>query len=215
MFRCRERNKILARRSRIKKKKEVEYLKAQIGLYQLENDSLKRMIQRQRELLLKREMLEHESQAAEDAFPSDLISRHVLMDPRPEVAAMMERLNILESSGVANLVQSTHCVIDSEPENFKVIDVADNFFEVTGYSREEMLGKQCSILQGPDTNTADAARILEDLRESRPVEIVILSYRKSGDSFWNFVQARILSKRSASSTDSPQFVLVFSHVKVI
>lgn len=66
-----------------------------------------------------------------------------------------------------------------------VIFVNDAFSKLTGYEREEILGRNCRFLQGPDTDPA-AVRVLRDAVEvMRPVEIDIRNYRKSGEAFWN------------------------------
>ncbi len=66
------------------------------------------------------------------------------------------------------------------------IEYANPAFErITGYSRTEILGRNCRVLQGPGTSGADLALIREALAARREVNVTLLNYRKSGEAFWN------------------------------
>jgi 2,3-bisphosphoglycerate-dependent phosphoglycerate mutase len=54
-----------------------------------------------------------------------------------------------------------------------------------GYSREDVLGKTNSILQGPLTNHEDINRLNEKLITGLPVKGSIINYRKNGNPFVN------------------------------
>lgn len=56
---------------------------------------------------------------------------------------------------------------------------------ITGYSRDELLGRNMRLLQGPDTDPAVVAEISRALREGRSCEVVLKNYRKEGTPFWN------------------------------
>ncbi len=66
-----------------------------------------------------------------------------------------------------------------------VVFANDAFCRLTGYAREEILGRNCRFLQGPETDPATVARIRAAVAAERPVEIDIRNYRKSGETFWN------------------------------
>jgi len=61
------------------------------------------------------------------------------------------------------------------------------FEELTGYEKEEVLNRDPSFLQGPDTEPQRADRMNEALDDGRPVTVEIRNYRKDGTSFWNRV----------------------------
>ncbi|MBS1213504.1 MAG: sensory box protein, partial [Proteobacteria bacterium] len=56
---------------------------------------------------------------------------------------------------------------------------------ITGYSREELLGKDMRMLQGPETDNAHVQEITEALRGGHGCEVVLQNYRKDGTPFWN------------------------------
>ncbi len=61
----------------------------------------------------------------------------------------------------------------------------DGFTRLSGYAPEDIVGKSCSILQGPETDPATVKKLKEALRGDGFFEGDILNYRKSGESFWN------------------------------
>jgi len=59
------------------------------------------------------------------------------------------------------------------------------FERVTGYSREEVVGRDCSFLQGNDRNQPELEKIRAALREQRDGHALLRNYRKDGSLFWN------------------------------
>lgn len=71
-----------------------------------------------------------------------------------------------------------------KPDN-PIVYANPAFLAMTGYSREEIVGKNCRFLQGAETDTAAVDRIRAALNASAPVTIELLNYRKDGTAFWN------------------------------
>jgi PAS domain S-box-containing protein len=65
--------------------------------------------------------------------------------------------------------------------------VNPSFTRVTGYTPEDVLGRNCRFLQGPDTDPAVVDHIRQALRAGRTVADTLLNYRKDGTPFWNQV----------------------------
>jgi len=59
------------------------------------------------------------------------------------------------------------------------------FQDLTGYSREEIIGRNCRFLQGPDTNPAAVAKVRAAIENGHAVDADLLNYRKDGSTFWN------------------------------
>lgn len=70
------------------------------------------------------------------------------------------------------------------PDN-PIIYVNPSFERLTGYSAQEVIGKNCRFLQGPDTDPAAVAQIREAIREGSPVTVELLNYCRNGTAFWN------------------------------
>ncbi|MFK7855559.1 MAG: PAS domain S-box protein [Granulosicoccus sp.] len=63
--------------------------------------------------------------------------------------------------------------------------VNPGFTKLTGYSSEEILGKNPgSVLQGPNTDQDTVARIREKLRLREPFDEQLLNYTKEGEPYW-------------------------------
>jgi diguanylate cyclase (GGDEF)-like protein/PAS domain S-box-containing protein len=63
--------------------------------------------------------------------------------------------------------------------------INDAFIRQTGYLKEEVLGRSCSLLQGPDTSQETVDRMRSLLNSNLPFQGEILNYRKDGTTFWN------------------------------
>ena len=61
----------------------------------------------------------------------------------------------------------------------------NSFCQLTGYELDEIVGRNCRFLQGPETNPETVAKIGEALGAGRAIGIDILNYRKDGSTFWN------------------------------
>ena len=73
------------------------------------------------------------------------------------------------------------------PDN-PLVYVNDALCELTGYARHELIGRNCRLLQGPDSCKASIEQLNIALKKQRPVHIDILNYRKNGKPFWNRLQ---------------------------
>ncbi len=58
---------------------------------------------------------------------------------------------------------------------------------MTGYSKTELLGRNCRLLQGPDTDPEAVARLRRAISARRSVTVVLKNYRKDGTAFMNEV----------------------------
>ena len=66
-----------------------------------------------------------------------------------------------------------------------IVFVNDAFCRLTGYEREEILGRNCRFLQGPDTDRETVASLRAAIETKEPIKLDILNYRKDGETFWN------------------------------
>lgn len=72
------------------------------------------------------------------------------------------------------------------------------FERLTGYSRGEILGRNCRFLGGPATSGEARAALRAAQAEGRPAIVEILNYRKDGSAFRNAVMiAPLLDARGA------------------
>jgi len=63
---------------------------------------------------------------------------------------------------------------------------ANKAFEVmTGYSSDEILGRNCRFLQGEDRNQEGRFKVCEALENRQAVVVDLRNYRKTGELFYN------------------------------
>jgi diguanylate cyclase (GGDEF)-like protein/PAS domain S-box-containing protein len=62
------------------------------------------------------------------------------------------------------------------------------FTRITGYTPQEMLGRNCDLLQSPDTDAQAVAAIARAVQQSTSFSGEILNVRKDGTPFWNWLR---------------------------
>jgi diguanylate cyclase (GGDEF)-like protein/PAS domain S-box-containing protein len=78
-------------------------------------------------------------------------------------------------------------IADATRPGFPLVYANAGFERLTGYSPAEVVGRSCSILQGPDTDPVAVAEFAEALARGREATVVLRNYRKDGSEFWNEV----------------------------
>jgi len=76
-------------------------------------------------------------------------------------------------------------ITDPQKPNNPIIYVNTGFEGLTGYSKDNVLGKSCRFLQGAETDPAALAEIRAALHEQRECRVELLNYRRDGTPFWN------------------------------
>ncbi|KFK33451.1 hypothetical protein AALP_AA5G015700 [Arabis alpina] len=84
--------------------------------------------------------------------------------------------------------------LDELPHNFTITDpflsnhpivfASLGFLKMTGYTLEEVIGRNGRAFQGPKTNRRSVLEIREAIRQERSIQLSLLNYSKSGSAFW-------------------------------
>ena len=77
------------------------------------------------------------------------------------------------------------CLSDASQDDNPIVFCNKAFERLTGYEHDEIIGRNCRFLQGPDTDPKQVAKIRDALRKEDLVVIELLNYRKNGTTFWN------------------------------
>lgn len=107
---------------------------------------------------------------------------------------MESQLGLIEKSFNVKYSDGVREALDELPDSFTITDpsisghpivyVSRGFLKVFGYSKNEVLGKNGRVFQGPKTNRRSVMAIREAIREERGIQISLLNYRKDGTPFW-------------------------------
>lgn len=74
---------------------------------------------------------------------------------------------------------------DPSGEDNPIIFANDAFLRLTGYDRDEVMGRNCRFLQGPETDPEAVRIVREAIAVDEEVSVDMLNYRKDGTPFWN------------------------------
>ena len=74
---------------------------------------------------------------------------------------------------------------DPELDDYPLVYVNDAWEDHTGYSTEEVLGRNPRFLQGPGTDPETVQRLSSAIQDEEQVTVEIRNYRRDGTPFWN------------------------------
>lgn len=100
-------------------------------------------------------------------------------------------------------------ICDGGREGYPVVYANRGFEEITGYSREEVLGRNMNFLQGPGTDRNIVRRLRNCLGEGSGFQGDVLNYRKNGEPFWSLLS---ISPVRDESGDFRGYIAVISDV---
>lgn len=174
--RRRERNRILARRTRLRKKFFFEALQKEVMDLQRENMRLKGIVKDEISSPEGQKLLD-ECDAAE-RMPANVLEACGDFEDGLD----MQDYNLVQSIKYS---QQSFIITDPSLTDNPIVFASDDFLQLTGYSREQVLGRNCRFLQGTDTNVETVQEISKAVSEGEDVSVTMLNYTADGTPFWN------------------------------
>nr|AHZ63924.1 phototropin [Nephroselmis olivacea] len=101
------------------------------------------------------------------------------LPPRPRMA--------LDLATTVERIHQNFVISDPHLPDCPIVFASDAFLELTGYSREEVLGRNCRFLQGPDTDKRAVRETRKALDTNTECTVRLLNYTKQGRPFWNML----------------------------
>jgi PAS domain S-box-containing protein len=133
---------------------------------------------------------------------------NLLEDPsvRGIVDNFKDVTNEIEEKHKLKLFESviTHtkdAVLITEAEPFdepgpKIVYVNEAFTKMTGYTAAEVIGKTPRILQGPNSDKTEIAKLSKAIKKWEACEITTINYKKNGEEFWiNFTTTPVANEK--------------------
>ena len=94
-----------------------------------------------------------------------------------EMLWLYDRAMAATSTGIA--------ISDATNPEHPIIYCNPAFESMTGYQRDEIIGKNCRFLQGSDTDPEAVTIIRQALQTESECQVTLKNYRKDGTPFWN------------------------------
>ncbi len=107
-----------------------------------------------------------------------------------------EHLRLLESV-ITNSTDSVMITCPTPNGETGILYVNEAFEKMTGYSKEEVLGKSPRFLHGTNSNNAELDYLKKTVFLGQPCAIEILSKRKNGEAYW--VQINVAPVKNAKN----------------
>jgi len=177
-----QRNREHAKRSREKKKNELETLQAEMEALQDENEALRTLVKKE----LPSEAAAIISQAC---YRGADLPVHLKMAESQQQQQQSQRavfgasdFELLES---LTKEQQSFVLTDPRLPDNPIVYASRAFTDLTGYQRDQVIGRNCRFLQGPGTDEKALATIREGIEAGRDVTVRILNFKADGTPFWN------------------------------
>lgn len=171
--RRRERNRILARRTRLRKKFFFESLQKQVSELQRENVVLKDIVKMKMGDMATGIL----SQCNTDLSP-------IVTDSQSKATELLGQSDF-KLMATLQAAQRSFVITDPYLPDNPIVFASSAFLESTGYTMEQVLGRNCRFLQGPKTDRRKVDMIRKGIAEGADTTVCLLNYRADGSTFWN------------------------------
>ncbi|CAN1289326.1 PHOT2 [Linum perenne] len=118
--------------------------------------------------------------------PEDLMTKDVTRIDRWEHAERDKDMRQgFDLATTLERIEKNFVITDPRLPDNPIIFASDSFLELTEYTREEILGRNCRFLQGPETDQTTVSKIRDAISEQREITVQLINYTKSGKKYWN------------------------------
>jgi PAS domain S-box-containing protein len=88
-------------------------------------------------------------------------------------------------AGAVRATRMPMLITDPNQADNPIVFANAAFSKLTGYDHDEIIGRNCRFLQGPETDQSAVARLRAAIAAREPIELELLNYQKDGATFWN------------------------------
>lgn len=100
-----------------------------------------------------------------------------------QLKQQVDQLSLL--GAIANNSTFGITVCDYSNEEMRTVYANSAFYQLTGLQPEDVIGKNCTVIPGPDVDLQAMAKIRHAIVNGRSQTVEFEAYRKDGSRFWN------------------------------
>nr|AML77898.1 putative LOV domain-containing protein [Christella acuminata] len=94
-------------------------------------------------------------------------------------------------------IQQSFVISNPSLPGMPVVYASDKFLHLTGYQKEEVIGRNCRFLQGQETDARVVRQIGDCIKAEKACTVRILNYRNDGLPFWNLLHVAPIRDHTA------------------
>jgi len=91
-------------------------------------------------------------------------------------------------------------IIDAKKPNFPIVYANTSFYNLTGYSKKEVIGQNYFLLYGLNKNSHIYEEIKRALSEGRSFHGEMLNFKKNGEKFWSLLRITLVRDKNGTVT---------------
>lgn len=182
--RRRERNRVLARKTRLRKKFFFESLQQQAAQLTSENEMLKEIVKHRLDPDLSAQILA--------SCPSETRS---LLIAAHEHELTSESENVPNTASLAKedfaliaaiqTIQRSFVITDPALPDNPIIFASKGFLDLTGYMLDEVMGRNCRFMQSPNSDPEQVKMLRDGIARGEDVSVTLLNTKVGGAEFYN------------------------------
>jgi len=183
----RQRNREHAKRSRVRKKFMLESLQEQVASLQRENQRLRMLVQdnipEHAQMIISECCTSSPLFGDTDASGGQQGAEDESGDGKNKTTALVRSdFQLIDSlsAGQQNFVLSDPRLPDNP-----IVFATPGFYRLTGYTPEQVLGRNCRFLQGSGTDPKSVDIVRKAIQSGSDCTVCILNYKADGTPFWN------------------------------
>ena len=113
---------------------------------------------------------------------SDLISSGSVNPGLPKHALIIADREYMQSLQCA---QRSFIITDPSLPDNPIMFASPGFLELTKYSLDDIIGRNCRFMQGPRTDPEQLGVLRKGIIEGKDTSVTLMNYKKDGTAFWN------------------------------
>ncbi|PPJ56411.1 hypothetical protein CBER1_00747 [Cercospora berteroae] len=127
-----------------------------------------------------------EQTLVEDALPAYLTHRLVCLVTDTLVKEITGNSAPIMHELIPSLAE-VYCISDPSVQDNPIVYGSEEFYNITQYTKEFAIGRNCRFLQGPKSSDSTVARLIQALMKGEECTETILNYKRDGMPFMNLL----------------------------